>query len=129
MRLGNCSVSLAVKDIAKSREFYEKLGFKVFGGDQTKNWLILQNETSTIGLFQGMFDKNIMTFNPGWDRSGASLADFDDVRDIQKKLKSLGLTLTTEADETTTGPASLTLLDPDGNPVLIDQHVSKPAKK
>ena len=129
MRLGNFSVSLAVKDIAKSREFYEKLGFRVFGGDQAKNWLILQNETSTIGLFQGMFDKNIMTFNPGWDRSGQSLADFDDVRDIQKKLKNRGLALTTEADETTTGPASLMLLDPDGNPVLIDQHVSKPQKK
>ena len=129
MRLGNFSVSLAVKDIAKSRAFYEKLGFRVFGGDQAKNWLILQNETSTIGLFQGMFDKNIMTFNPGWDRSGKSLVDFDDVRDIQKKLKNRGLALTTEADETTTGPASLMLLDPDGNPVLIDQHVSKPQKK
>jgi catechol 2,3-dioxygenase-like lactoylglutathione lyase family enzyme len=129
MRLGNFSVSLAVKDIAKSRAFYEKLGFRVFGGDQAKNWLILQNETSTIGLFQGMFDKNSMTFNPGWDRSGTSLADFDDVRDIQKKLKNRGLALMTEADETTTGPASLMLLDPDGNPVLIDQHVSKPQKK
>jgi catechol 2,3-dioxygenase-like lactoylglutathione lyase family enzyme len=129
MRLGNFSVSLAVKDIAKSRAFYEKLGFRVFGGDQAKNWLILQNETSTIGLFQGMFDKNIMTFNPGWDRSGKSWADFDDVRDIQKKLKNHGLALTTEADETTTGPASLMLLDPDGNTVLIDQHVPRPQKK
>ncbi len=129
MGLGNFSVSLAVKDIAASRAFYEKLGFKVFGGDQKQNWLILQNETSTIGLFQGMFDKNLMTFNPGWDRSANTLPDFDDVRDIQKTLKSRGLTLTTEADETTTGPASLTLLDPDGNPILIDQHVSKPAKK
>jgi len=129
MRLGNFSVSLAVKDIAKSREFYEKLGFRVFGGDQAKNWLILQNETSTIGLFQGMFDKNVMTFNPGWDRSAKSLPDFDDVRDIQKKLKSRGLALATEADETTAGPASLMLLDPDGNPVLIDQHVAKPEKK
>ncbi len=129
MRLGNFSVSLAVKDIAKSRAFYEKLGFRVFGGDQAKNWLILQNETSTIGLFQGMFDKNIMTFNPGWDRSGNSLPDFDDVRDLQKTLKSRGLALTSEADETTTGPASLMLLDPDGNPILIDQHVSKPQRK
>ena len=129
MRLGNFSVSLAVKDIAKSREFYEKLGFRVFGGDQTKNWLILRNETSTIGLFQGMFDRNIMTFNPGWDRSGNLLADFDDVRDIQRKLKKAGLALTAEADETTTGPASLMLLDPDGNPVLIDQHVPRPQKK
>ena len=129
MRLGNFSVSLAVKDIAKSRAFYEKLGFQVFGGDQATNWLILQNESSTIGLFQGMFDKNIMTFNPGWDRSGRSLPDFDDVREIQKTLKDRGLALTTEADETSTGPASLMLLDPDGNPVLIDQHVSKPQKK
>ena len=126
MRLGNFSISLAVKDIAKSRAFYEKLGFRVFGGDQAKNWLILQNETSTIGLFQGMFDKNIMTFNPGWDRSGNSVPDFDDVRDIQRTLKNRGLALTAEADEATTGPASLMLLDPDGNPVLIDQHVSKP---
>ena len=129
MRLGNFSISLAVKDIAKSRAFYEKLGFRVFGGDQAKNWLILQNETSTIGLFQGMFDKNIMTFNPGWDRSGNSLPDFDDVRDIQRTLKNRGLALTTEADEATTGPASLMLLDPDGNPVLIDQHVSKPQRQ
>ena len=129
MNLGNFSVSLSVKDIAKSRAFYEKLGFRVFGGDQAKNWLILQNETSTIGLFQGMFDKNIMTFNPGWDRSCNTLPDFDDVRDIQKTLKDRGLALAAEADETTTGPASLMLLDPDGNPVLIDQHVSKPHKK
>jgi catechol 2,3-dioxygenase-like lactoylglutathione lyase family enzyme len=129
MRLGNFSVSLAVKDIAKSRAFYEKLGFRVFGGDQTKNWLILQNNTSTIGLFQGIFDKNILTFNPGWDRSANTLPDFDDVRDIQKTLKKDGLVLTTEADETTTGPASLMLLDPDGNPVLIDQHVPRPPKK
>jgi catechol 2,3-dioxygenase-like lactoylglutathione lyase family enzyme len=129
MRLGNFSISLTVKDIAKSRAFYEKLGFRVFGGDQAKNWLILQNNTSTIGLFQGVFDKNIMTFNPGWDRSANTLPDFDDVRDIQKRLKKDGLVLTSEADETTTGPASLMLLDPDGNPILIDQHVSKPQKK
>ena len=128
MRLGNFSVSLAVRDIAKSRAFYEQLGFQVIGGDQASNWLILQNETSTIGLFQGMFDKNIMTFNPGWDRSGKSLVDFDDVRDIQRQLRNCGLVLTTEADETTTGPASLMLLDPDGNPILIDQHVAKPQK-
>ncbi len=128
MRLGNFSVSLAVKDIAASRTFYEKLGFRMILGDQAKNWLILQNETSTIGLFQGMFSKNILTFNPGWDRSGATLPDFDDVRDIQRKLKSLGLTLTTAADESTSGPASLTVLDPDGNQILIDQHVSKPRK-
>lgn len=128
MRLGNFSVSLAVKDIATSRAFYEELGFKVFAGDQSANWLILQNESSTIGLFQGMFDRNILTFNPGWDRSGATLAEFDDVREIQKRLKESGLALTTEADETTTGPASLTLVDPDGNTVLIDQHVAKPQR-
>ena len=129
MRLGNFSVSLAVKDIAKSRAFYEKLGFRVFGGDQAKNWLILQSDTATIGLFQGMFDKNIMTFNPGWDRSGNTQSNFDDVRDIQKEFKTRGLALTSEADEASTGPASLMLVDPDGNAVLIDQHVPKPVKK
>jgi catechol 2,3-dioxygenase-like lactoylglutathione lyase family enzyme len=128
MRLGNFSVSLAVKDIAKSREFYEKLGFHVILGNQKKNWLILQNETCTIGLFQGMFSKNTMTFNPGWDRSCNTLADFDDVRDIQRKLKQRGLTLAPEADDSTTGPASLMVLDPDGNPILIDQHVPRPQK-
>ena len=128
MRLGNFSVSLAVKDIAKSREFYEKLGFHVILGDQKKNWLILQNETSTIGLFQGMFSKNTMTFNPGWDRSAKTLPDFDDVRDIQRKLKERGLTLAPEADDSTTGPASLMVLDPDGNPILVDQHVPRPHK-
>ncbi len=128
MRLGNFSVSLAVKDIGVSRAFYEKVGYRVIGGDQAKKWLILQNETSTIGLFQGMFDKNILTFNPGWDRNGGTLPAFDDVRDIQRKLKSRGLTLTTEADESTSGPASLTMLDPDGNPILIDQHVPSPRK-
>jgi len=126
MRLGNFSVSLAVKDIAKSREFYEKLGFRVILGEQRQNWLILQNETATIGLFQGMFSKNTMTFNPGWDRSGKPLADFDDVRDIQRKLKERGLALAPEADETSTGPASLMALDPDGNPILLDQHVPRP---
>ena len=128
IRLGNFSVSLTVKDIAKSREFYEKLGFHVILGDQKKNWLILQNETSTIGLFQGMFSKNTMTFNPGWDRSSKTLPDFDDVRDIQRKLKERGLTLASEADDSTTGPASLMVLDPDGNPILIDQHVPRPKK-
>ena len=126
MRLGNFSVSLAVKDIAKSREFYEKLGFRVILGDQKQNWLILQNETATIGLFQGMFSKNMMTFNPGWDRSGNTLPDFDDVRDMQRKLKERGLTVAPEADDSTTGPASLMVLDPDGNPILIDQHVPRP---
>jgi catechol 2,3-dioxygenase-like lactoylglutathione lyase family enzyme len=128
MQLGNFSVSLAVKDIRASRAFYEKLGFRVFGGDQAQNWLILQNETSTIGLFQGMFDKNILTFNPGWDRNGGTVPAFEDVRVIQRTLKSRGLALATEADEATSGPASLMVLDPDGNPILIDQHVASPGK-
>lgn len=126
MRLGNFSVSLAVKDIAASRAFYEKLGFRVIGGDQSRNWLILQNDTATIGLFQGMFEKNLLTFNPGWDRNAATLADFDDVRDIQRMLKSRGVALMSEADEGSTGPASLVVVDPDGNPILIDQHVARP---
>ena len=128
MRLGNFSVSLAVKDIGVSRAYYETLGFQQIGGDQAKNWLILQNETSTIGLFQGMFDKNILTYNPGWDRTCATLPDFDDVRDIQQMLKSRGLALASEADESTSGPASVMLIDPDGNPILIDQHVPSPRK-
>src|ERR1043166_6405742 len=128
MRIGKFSVSLAVKDIAASRAFYEKLGFRVFMGDQAKNWLILQNETSTIGLFQGMFNKNTLTFNPGWDRKAAALPDFDDVRAIQRTLKSRGLTLIAEADEPTPGPESLMVMDPDGNPILIDQHVPSPKK-
>jgi catechol 2,3-dioxygenase-like lactoylglutathione lyase family enzyme len=127
MRLGNFSVSLAVKDLGASRAFYAKLGFRAVGGN-AKNFLILQNETSTIGLFQGMFDKNILTFNPGWDRNCATLPDFDDVRDIQRTLRSRGLTLATWADESPTGPASLVLFDPDGNQILIDQHVPKPGK-
>jgi catechol 2,3-dioxygenase-like lactoylglutathione lyase family enzyme len=127
MRLGNFSVSLAVKELTASREFYEKLGFRVVGGNGT-NFSILQNETSTIGLFQGMFDKNILTFNPGWDRACATLPDFDDVRDIQQTLTSRGLELATKADESTTGPASLVLFDPDGNQILIDQHVPSPRK-
>jgi catechol 2,3-dioxygenase-like lactoylglutathione lyase family enzyme len=125
MRLGNFSVSLAVKDLAASRAFYEKLGFRVVMGDSAK-YLILQNETSTIGLFQGLFDRNILTFNPGWDRNASPLPDFEDVRDIQKTLKERGLALMAEADESTTGPASLMLLDPDGNPILLDQHVPSP---
>ena len=128
MQLGNFSVSLSVKDIGASRAFYEKLGLRVFGGDQAQNWLILQNETSTIGLFQGMFDRNILTFNPGWDRNGGTVPAFDDVRVIQRTLKSRGLALATEADEATSGPASLMVLDPDGNPILIDQHVPSPRK-
>ncbi len=126
MRLGNFSISLAVKDIHRSRGFYEKLGFRAVGGDAGKNWLILQNEACTIGLFQGLFEKNTLTFNPGWDRACNTLMDFDDVRDIQKSLKIQGLTLLTQADELSRGPASFLLLDPDGNPILIDQHVPGP---
>ena len=128
MRLGNFSVSLAVKDLGASRAFYEKLGYHATGGDE-KRWLILQNENSVIGLFQGMFEKNILTFNPGWDKNAGTLTDFEDVREIQKALKSRGLALATQADEATSGPASLMLLDPDGNPILIDQHVPSPARR
>lgn len=129
MQLGNFSVSLTVKDLAASREFYEKLGFRVVGGDAAQNWLVLQNETTTIGLFQGMFPRNMLTFNPGWDRSKQTLAEFQDVRDLQKELKRRGFVLTAEADPSSTGPASLMLVDPDGNPILIDQHVSRPKPK
>jgi lactoylglutathione lyase len=123
MRLGNFSVSLAVKDIAKSRAFYEKLGFRVFGGDQAQNWLILQNDAATIGLFQGMFDKNILTFNPGWDQNAQPVGTFTDVRELQRQLKEQGVQLVSEADPNTTGPASFIAIDPDGNPILFDQHV------
>jgi catechol 2,3-dioxygenase-like lactoylglutathione lyase family enzyme len=123
MELGAFSVSLAVKDIAASRDFYEKFGFKVFAGDASQNWLILKNGDHAIGLFQGMFDKNILTFNPGWDSNATKLDTFEDVRDLQRRLKSQGVQLTSEADETTTGPASFTAIDPDGNPILVDQHV------
>jgi catechol 2,3-dioxygenase-like lactoylglutathione lyase family enzyme len=126
VRLGNFSISLAVKDLKTSRDFYEKLGFGVIGGN-ARNWAILQNETATIGLFQGMFEKNSLTFNPGWDRAAAKLPEFDDVRALQRTLKSRGLKLQIEADESSTGPASFFLADPDGNPILIDQHVPKPA--
>ena len=129
MRLGNFSVSLAVKDIAASRAFYEKLGFRVFGGDPAQNWLILPERNVHDWPFPGDVRQNIMTFNPGWDRFGNTLPDFDDVRDIQKTLKDHGLALAAEADETTAGPASLMLLDPDGNTILIDQHVAKPETK
>ncbi len=123
MHLGHFSISLAVNDLAASRRFYESLGFSVIGGEAEQNWLILQNGDSTVGLFQGMFDKNIMTFNPGWNARCERLESFEDVREIQRHLKSEGLELTAEADESTTGPATLMLLDPDGNPVLVDQHV------
>ena len=128
MRLGNFSVSLAVQDLPRSRAFYEKLGFRAVFGDAASNWLILQNETCTIGLFQGMFEKNTLTFNPGWDPDCNTLADFDDVRDIQESLESQGLPLVMQADESSTGPASLVLVDPDGNPILVDQHVPRPGK-
>ena len=128
MDLGNFSISLSVKDIAVSRTFYEKLGFHIIGGDQSKNWLILQNQTSTIGLFQSMFPKNMLTYNPGWDRNSATLPDYEDVRDLQKKLKASGITPSEPADESTTGPASFIITDPDGNPILIDQHAPSPKK-
>ena len=123
MELGAFSVSLAVKDIKASRIFYEKLGFTVFAGEASQNWLILRNGPHTIGLFQGMFEKNILTFNPGWDGNAQPLDSFTDVRELQRKLKADGVQLIEEADESTTGPASFTALDPDGNPILVDQHV------
>ncbi len=122
MELGAFSISLAVKDLEASRAFYERLGFQPFGGDAEQNWLILRNGDHVIGLFQGMFEDNILTFNPGWDQSGNNLASFTDVREIQRKLKEGGIGLNSEADESTTGPASVMLTDPDGNTILIDQH-------
>lgn len=123
MQLGAFSVSLAVKDIAASQAFYQKLGFEVFGGDAAHNWLILKNGDCVIGLFQGMFDKNILTFNPGWDSNARQLASFTDVRELQRQLKAQGVALESEADESTAGPASFIVVDPDGNPILVDQHV------
>jgi lactoylglutathione lyase len=123
MELGAFSISLAVKDIAASRAFYEKFGFKAFAGHASKNWLILKNGPHVIGLFQGMFEKNSLTFNPGWDSNASKLNTFTDVRDLQRELKAHGVRLTTEADETSTGPASVTTIGPDGNPILVDQHV------
>ena len=122
MDLGAFSVSLSVKDIEASREFYEKLGFEPIGGNADDNWLILRNGDHVIGLFQGMFEKNILTFNPGWDQQCNETDSFTDVREIQRALREQGLALVREADEASQGPASLTLIDPDGNPVLIDQH-------
>jgi predicted enzyme related to lactoylglutathione lyase len=123
MKLGTFSTSLAVKDIHASKEFYEHLGFSVFAGDIEKNYLIMKNEKTVIGLFQGMFENNILTFNPGWDEDVNTLDSYDDVRDIQKQLKNKGIKIETEADETTTGPASFLVVDPDGNTILIDQHI------
>ena len=123
MQLGAFSISLAVKDIAASAAFYENLGFSRFGGDITQNWLILKNGETIIGLFQGMFEKNMLTFNPGWNQDAAAVDGFTDVRDLQRELKAKGAEFLSEADEGTTGPASFMVVDPDGNPVLVDQHV------
>jgi len=123
MELGNFSISLAVKDIDASRAFYEKFGFTVFGGNAAQKWLILKNGDRVIGLFQGMFDRNMLTFNPGWDSNANRLDAFTDVRDLQRALKAQGVPLLSEADESGSGPASFMAIDPDGNPVLVDQHV------
>ena len=128
MQLGNFSVSLAVKDLEASRLFYDKFGFSTFGGNPKQGWLILKNGSAVIGLFQGMFEKNSLTFNPGWDQERKTPKDFQDVRELQRILKQRGIKLQTEADESTNGPASFTLVDPDGNPILIDQHVPKPSR-
>ena len=126
MKLGAFSVSLNVKDIHASKAFYENLGFQSFGGDINHNWLIMKNRDTIIGLFQGMFEKNILTFNPGWDQNAENLDSFMDVRDIQKELKDKGIQMLTEADEDSDGVAHFTLEDPDGNLILVDQHVNKP---
>jgi lactoylglutathione lyase len=123
MELGAFSVSLAVRDIQASKLFYEKLGFEVFAGDHSQNWLILKNGDHAIGLFQGMFDKNILTFNPGWNSDAQPLGKFTDVRELQHQLKDCGVKIVSEADETSTGPASFMIVDPDGNTILVDQHV------
>ncbi len=123
MELGAFSISLAVKNLEASKNFYEKFGFKVFHGDAAQNWLIMKNGDHVIGLFQGMFEKNILTFNPGWDSNAQKLPSFTDVRELQRQLKAQGVPLLQEADESTTGPASLVAADPDGNPILLDQHV------
>lgn len=123
MKLGAFSISLSVKDINVSKEFYENLGFKVFAGEIEKNYLIMKNENSLIGLFQGMFENNILTFNPGWDTEANKLKNFDDVREIQRELKEKGAKLESEADESATGPGRFVILDPDGNTILIDQHL------
>ena len=122
MELGSFSVSLSVKDLEASQDFYTKLGFEPMGGNSDENWLILKNGDHVIGLFQGMFEQNMLTFNPGWDQQGNETDTFTDVREIQKELKNHGISLASEADETTQGPASFMVIDPDGNPILIDQH-------
>lgn len=123
MELGAFSVSLAVKNIEASKLFYEKLGFSTFGGDQSQNWLILKNGGHVVGLFQGMFENNLLTFNPGWNQGAQPLAAFTDIRALQRQLKGQGLTMISEADEATVGPASFMMTDPDGNTILVDQHV------
>ena len=123
MELGAFSVSLAVKDLEASREFYEKLGFSSFAGEPSQNWLMMRSGDHVIGLFQGMFDRNILTFNPGWDQNAQPVGRFTDVRELQRRLRAAGVTFAAEADESTTGPASFVVVDPDGNPVLVDQHV------
>jgi len=123
MKLGAFSISLAVKDLTASQAFYEKFGFTIFGGDASQNWLILKNGDCIIGLFQGMFERNSLTFNPGWDQDANPVENFTDVRELQRQLKAQGVQLTAEADETTQGPAFFATVDPDGNPILVDQHV------
>ena len=123
MELGAFSVSLAVKDVEVSKLFYEKLGFTVFAGDQSQNWLIMKNGDHTIGLFQGMFDKNVLTFNPGWNSDAQPLREFTDIRELQRQLKERGVTMISETDQNSTGPTSFMILDPDGNTILVDQHV------
>lgn len=123
MELGAFSISLSVKNIEASRAFYEKLGFEAFHRDASQNWLVMKNGDHVIGLFQGMFEKNILTFNPGWDQNAQSLETFTDARELQRQLKADGVKFESEADENTTGPASFMIVDPDGNPILVDQHV------
>lgn len=123
MQLGAFSISLAVKDIHASKAFYEKLGFVQRGGDINQNWVVLRNGDHVIGLFQGMFDKNILTFNPGWDQNKDTPESFTDVRELQRQLRAKGISFAIEADESTIGPASFVIVDPDGNPILVDQHV------
>jgi predicted lactoylglutathione lyase len=123
MELGTFSVSLAVQDLGASRSFYEKLGFSAFAGDPSQNWLIMKNGNCVIGLLQGMFERNMLTFNPGWDGNAQALSSFTDVRELQRQLKAQGVPLAQEADEDTNGPASFVVVDPDGNPILVDQHV------
>jgi lactoylglutathione lyase len=123
MELGAFSISLNVEDLGTSKAFYEQLGFQVIGGEAAQNWLIMKNQDHVIGLFQGMFEKNILTFNPGWDQNGSTLDSFTDVRELQRELKARGIDIVDEADENTSGPASFIVIDPDGNPILVDQHV------